>query len=290
MGDFEERLKRHASMDSATAGLLESAAKETRRVGDVANSENQSGASPMLVESGKRRDCKCGKCGGYCYGHEPWCQDCVQHNAVEYAAVYRAWFSEKRGQHLAASGVPPAFLECSLENFETRTPEQSRAANAVKAWVVDGSLGLYLYGPPGSGKTHLAIAALLDRLANRKRGQYVSVHELMLEARESFRGHGNRPLSSILDHCTRTGVLLLDDLCAEKTTEFAREVFLALVDRAYSQRRPQLIVTSNLDLAALGRKLDERIADRLRELCVVVKVGGVSYRRQVAARREGRGH
>ena len=126
-------------------------------------------------------------------------------------------------------------------------------------------------------------------MASRRRGQYVSVHELILEARESFRGHGNRPLSSILNECSETGVLLLDDLCAEKTTEFAREVFLALVDRAYARRRPQLIVTSNLDLSAVGRKLDERIADRIRELCLMVKVGGVSYRRRVAARREWRG-
>jgi len=176
-----------------------------------------------------------------------------------------------------------------LDNFETRTPEQVRVLSVVKAWATGGLLGLYLYGPPGCGKTHLAVAALLDRLASRCRAQFVSTHELLLEARESFRGPGNRPLSSILEESTSTDVLLLDDLGVEKTTEFAREVFVALVDRGYAQRRPQLIVTSNLDLAAVGRKLDERIADRIRELCAVVKIGGVSHRRRIAAHREGRG-
>jgi len=289
MRNFEQKLESHCAVDVITAGLLERAVRERRSAGDAGGAGSESASLPVLVGPGGRAESKCEKCGGYCYGREPWCQECIQANAAEYSGVYRAWILENREQCLAGAGVPPAFLGCGLDNFETPTQEQVRALNAVKTWAADGSLGLYLFGPPGSGKTHLAVAALLDRMANRERGLYVSVHELMLEARESFRGPGNRPLSTILDECTSTDVLLLDDLGVEKSTEFAREVFLSLVDRAYARRRPQLIVTSNLDLTAVGRKLEERIADRLRELCVAVKVGGVSYRRRIAARREGRG-
>jgi len=277
MNTFEKKLEEHRSIDSNTAAMLETLVREPR-------------PGSELPSPARRQESKCAKCGGHRYGREQWCSECIQANAAEYAATYRAWVLENREQHLAAAGVQLAFRKCGLDNFEVRTPEHRRAVDAVKAWAADNSLGLYLYGPPGSGKTHLAVAALLDRLASRRRGLYVSVHELILEARESFRGQGNRSLSAILDECTETGVLLLDDLGVEKTTEFAREMFLTLVDRAYAQRRPQVIITSNIDLAAVGRKLDQRVSDRLIELCMIVKVGGVSHRRRIAARRTVGGH
>ena len=220
---------------------------------------------------------------------DAWCTQCAREHPEEYKPVFRAWVIEHRAQYLERAGVPLAFRCCGFDNFEARDGNQRRALNAVKAWAVNGTLGLYLQGPPGTGKTHVGVAALLELIAQRRDGKYVAVHELLLKARESFRDRSNRALSVILDECTRTDALLLDDLGVEKTTEFAREVFLSIADRAYGRRRPVLIVTSNLELGALGRKIDERVGDRLRELCLLVRVGGVSYRRRIAAGRGGRG-
>lgn len=269
MGSFEQSMEEHSRPDARTIEIL----------------ERSMGASKPV----DARDA-CAKCGGHRYGREPWCQRCARDHAAEYAPIYRAWILERPGQHLAAAGVPPHFQGCSLASYQIRTPEQRRVVDAVRVWAAGDTSGLYLLGPPGVGKTHLATAALLDRLASRRTGRYVSTHDLLLEARESY-DDGNRPLSKILDECGQVDALVIDDLAAEKVTQFASSsVFLPLVDRAYSRQGPQLIVTSNLDLAALGRKTDERIADRLRELCVVVKVGGASHRRRVAAARvEGRG-
>jgi DNA replication protein DnaC len=264
MGDLERRLEGHRALDAKTIDILE---REKIPVPGAGNSGNV-----------------CPKCHGFRYGVDPWCGRCAREFAEEYAAVYRAWIFERREHFLAGAGVPLAYLRCSLQNYETRMPEQTRALAAVKAWAdIDSRIGLFLFGPPGTGKTHLAVAALLDLIARRRTGRYVSVSELLLEARESFRDRNGRPLSSILDCCTEIDSVLLDDLCAEKSTEFARETFLSIVDRAYGRQRPVLIVTSNLEIGALGRKLDERIADRIRELCIAVKVGGGSHRRRVGA-------
>lgn len=265
MSSFERSLEGHSIPDARTIELLERAGPS--KPADASDA--------------------CAKCGGYRYGREPWCQRCARDHAAEYGPIFRGWILERPEQHLAAAGVELHFNRCSVDNFDVRTPEQRRVLDAIKAWAVDGTFGLYLFGPPGLGKTHLAVAALLDRLASRRTGRYLSTHDLLIRARESY-DDGNRPLSRVLDDCSEVDTLVIDDLGAEKATQFASSsVFLPLVDRAYSRQRPQLIVTSNLDLAALGRKTDERIADRLRELCVVVKLGGVSYRRRVAAGREG---
>jgi DNA replication protein DnaC len=78
--------------------------------------------------------------------------------------------------------------------------------------------------------------------------------------------------------------LLLDDLGAEKSTDFVREMIGALIDRIYRDDK-LLIVTSNLDLNALAQKLDDRVADRLVEMCLAIKFTGGSYRHQIAATR-----
>jgi DNA replication protein DnaC len=128
------------------------------------------------------------------------------------------------------------------------------------------------------------MAALLEKLATKKRGRFVAMRELILDCRESFRRE--RLLSGILDELTEGArFLVLDDFGAEKPSEFARETLELLIDRSYAGRQWQPIVTSNLDLDQLIRCVGERIADRLRELCVTVRLGGASYRRRIAARR-----
>ncbi len=233
----------------------------------------------------------CGRadCGAIFYGGlgEPWCPACARRHAAEYRAIFRGWVIDTRAVHLRAAGVPERFENCGLDNFEAKGREHERATAAILGFVEGAEItrfpGLYLHGPAGTGKTHLAVAALLELLAQRRAGRFVSANELMLECREAYRL--DTPLSHILDAYSGPGVLLLDDLGAEKVSEFSRQVLVTLVDRAYARRRPRLLLTSNLTLDQVGAKLDERIADRLREMCLVLRLGGTSHRRRIAASR-----
>ena len=260
-----------------------------RRIGDLMDSSRLN----QLLSARKERYAEesCLRCGEdwreRLEGHrEPWCKRCQEAHGAEYAPVFRAWLLERRMVFLERAGVPLRFQKCGLDNFGTRSRDQQRAVNAMQAWVTSGcASGLYLVGPVGTGKTHLGVAALLELLARRERGHFASAREFLLRCRDSFRSDVS--LRYVLDDCTSTNALLLDDLGAEKYTEFARGTFDVLIDRCYSRCRPLLIVTSNLGLEGLARKLDDCIADRLRELCVVVKVGGPSYRRRIASARGG---
>lgn len=220
-----------------------------------------------------------------CFGNgllEPWCESCRRQYQAEYTAVRRTWAQQNVGKILESMGVPAAYRSCTFKNFEGGTNDQRRVCRVAGCWTKEADLGLFLCGPCGTGKTHLAIAALLELRARGFSGRYVSAQELLLECRDSFRH--NEGLKGILEKISRPSVLLLDDLGAENPTPFARETIGLLIDRAYRDEQI-LIVTSNYDFDALMERLDVRTVDRLIDFCLAVKFTGPSYRQKRSVQR-----
>ena len=116
----------------------------------------------------------------------------------------------------------------------------------------------------------------------RHTGRFVSVTELLFKLRNSFR-EGDGPEELINEYC-KADVLLLDDLGAERPTEFSRETLGLVIDRAYRQES-WLIVTSNFDLSGIADRIDNRTADRLIDMCRAVRLSGDSFRHKRAVER-----
>jgi DNA replication protein DnaC len=214
--------------------------------------------------------------------HEPWCPGCRKKHPNEYAPIYAEWIRGNTGALLRGMGVPARYQACTLDSLVVEGDSQRRVLQVVRAWLDSETPGLFLCGPCGTGKTHLAVGALLDIRELRYSGRFVSVQELLLECRDSFRNDSG--LNSVLEKYSDYDALLLDDLGAENSTPFAQETVGTLIDRAY-RKDQQLIVTSNFDLDDLAKRLNMRIADRLVEMCRLIKFAGPSYRQKIAAKR-----
>jgi len=91
-----------------------------------------------------------------------------------------------------------------------------------------------------------------------------------------------------MERALRADLLILDDLGAEKPTEWALEKIYQLVNLRYESLRP-MIATTNLDLNSLERLLGERTFGRLIEMCLPVEVSGEDYRKRIARLRAGAG-
>jgi DNA replication protein DnaC len=237
----------------------------------------------------------CGRCEKTFYlqlegDPEPWCTRCIQEYAGEYRPIYASWFEAKvRGnpeQYLAPMGVPRKYRSCSLESFEADTRERRNALRSTREWIASDLPGLFLCGPCGTGKTHLATGSLLEiRASNPKRwsGRFVSASELLFKLRNSFDRDG--PEDIIEEYC-KASILVLDDLGAERSTPFSRETLAMVVDQVYRQESI-LIITGNFDINALAERIDKRTADRLVEICRAFKfkLSGTSYRQKRALER-----
>ncbi len=117
---------------------------------------------------------------------------------------------------------------------------------------------LYLCGPCGAGKSHLA-AAIANHLAMRGQGvTYASMPDLLRFIRRGFQ---DRAADEQLDALMRIDVLIRDDLGAENLTAWAGEQLFVLLNARYLADRAT-VLTSNDRPEALPARLHNRIAEQ----------------------------
>lgn len=210
------------------------------------------------------------------------CQQCVdaqeQGKKVQELTRLRDQFLERIDDRLKVFGVPLRFLKASLADF----PDQYGTLH-------QGERGLFLTGPRGTGKTHLAVAimrqicmleatrSVVTRQYMRSMPIFISVPDLLLEIRDSYRDGAEETERHVIERYSNIPTLILDDLGAEKTTEWALQTLFVIIDRRY-RNVLRTIITSNLSLEELSGKIGDRIASRIAEMCDVKIIKGEDRR------------
>ena len=137
-----------------------------------------------------------------------------------------------------------------------------------------------LVGPYGCGKTHLA-ASIVHRCAEFGiAGVFVVVPELLARIRTSYRT-GDGKAEAVIETAKNAQLLILDDLGAEKASEWVREQIYMLVNFRYEHELP-VVITTNNGGKELEAELGRRTLSRLIEMTVPVTIKAGDYRMQLA--------
>ncbi len=167
----------------------------------------------------------------------------------------------------------------TVEKFD-RTPANSKVLEGVQGFNPKKS-NIYLHGPAGVGKTHLAVA--LTRRFWQGRDGYTVVWKMTQVNRSVRCADSAADESSKIRRLIDQRVLVLDDLGTEKLTEFTHGLLYEIIDGRYMAGRGGLAITSNLSLDELAERLkDDRIPSRLAGMCAVFDLKGERDRRMVA--------
>jgi DNA replication protein DnaC len=276
------------------AALLASASLLAQRQAAAMNAAAPVAVVPPRHDLGER-DASCERHGAYvsrgtrfCGRAEVWsgCAACVEDErraeAERAAAAAAQALKAKLEESMRRSSLPERFVGQTFETYVAETPEQTKALGIVRSFAEDfdrharaGST-LILSGKPGTGKSHLACAAI-QAIAPKRFGMYVTTMGLIRMVRETWRKGSERTEADVLDDLARVDLLVIDEVGVQYGTEGEKVILFEILDQRYSYRKPSILLT-NLGAPDFKLFIGDRIHDRLRETGRFVPFEWESYR------------
>ncbi len=209
---------------------------------------------------------------------------------------------------ISNAGIPQRYSDCCIDTLNAKGNDSLRAAKKVAQKFIDDypavTAGLLFIGPPGVGKTHLAVAILKEIV--HKTGDtciFYDYRDVLKQIQETYNKESQASEMAILEPVLTCRLLVLDEIGARRVTDWAHDTIFYILNQRYSNSRIT-IMTSNFPESKLSydkamqthRDLDEytlvdrigiRLDSRLHEMCRFVRIEGEDYRKRNIQERYG---
>jgi DNA replication protein DnaC len=238
-----------------------------------------------------------------------------------YAEECACRFEVRARRLLERAAIPKRYEHCILESFDVLNADPSlvrahmMAHKFVAGYPVETEgKGLLLTGTVGVGKTHLAVGILQALILEKGvQGLFCDYRDLLKRIQESYNPRVSTTELQILGPVFEAEVLVIDELGAQKPTDWVWDTVALILNTRYNDKLTTLITTnySNVPSAAarqeyerprssatqnaeramredsLADRIGERMRSRLFEMCVEIEMRGKDMREGVKKARFG---
>ena len=168
------------------------------------------------------------------------------------------------------TGVNELFLGKTFDDYRVESAKQSEVADVARTYTENfetiRKLGTWLLflGSPGTGKTHLACAAVQSLAVRGYSAKYVKAAELFRRVKESWQDGTKERASEVIKKMIDVDLLVIDELGGQFGSSAEQNILYDVIDGRYERKKP-LIGTSNRDYGTLGKLIGNQCIDRFQD-------------------------
>jgi DNA replication protein DnaC len=199
--------------------------------------------------------------------------------------------SARLGRLLAEARIPRRYEHCDLDSYIPNHESQKKAKIYVQRFLdkypqID--VGLLFLGTCGVGKTHLAVALLKQVITEKgDGGLFYDFRDLLREIQASWNSISQASELDVLRPVLEARVLVLDELGANKPTEWVRDTIAHIINCRYNDKKLTIFTSNYLDVPSkpgeetLTDRVGIRLRSRLYEMCREVEIHGMDFRQEI---------
>ena len=222
------------------------------------------------------------------------CPICEDRGYLSDGTLCSCYLQERMQNIMAQSGMSAAMQQYRFDNFYLDGFDKPEDIQKKLEWcqqfahqIVAGTCKdcPFMRGDVGRGKTHLSSAIANVVLSGGKTVIYKRAADLFDMIRQYKYEEGTDRWHEVLEQLIGCDLLVIDDLGAERTTDFVTEQLVLLLEERNYRNKPW-IINSNLKLSQIQDTYNTRVSDRIMDRATMILLERKnSYRKELAAQR-----
>ncbi len=184
------------------------------------------------------------------------CAEQIEARKTEELKKYINNLTNKDYSKIFAMGIPINYREKTLKNLYITSKIKEKIKEKIKSLN-----NIFITGEAGNGKTHLAVALLIDYgERNPLNCKFINIPKMFLKIQSKIKN--DEDYTQTIDEISSLSFIVLDDLGIGNITDYKKDVIYCIINERLNNNK-QTIVTSNLTIENISEIYDERIASRI---------------------------
>ena len=191
----------------------------------------------------------------------------------------RAIKAKRRQSRRLGTGIPKRFRGVGFDRKPIVDMDKG-LLTPVRGYIrkIDANLdegrGFWFFGDVGTGKTSLAMLVSKSALDSGRSVAIYSMPRLLADIKETYEDGSRHSYMELFERLCTVDLLHIDDLGAEKRTEWVLEQLYAIVNERWQEQKSMIVTTNLLDPEELRAQIGPRTVSRITEMCVQIPIMG----------------